>query len=105
MMEGAHGERGRERERERVGVCLCVSVAIKQTLKSTQLRSRQLCRPEHLACVTLCNALINRTVRCFSKKKKKKKERKLFFLDETVPNQNSRDGDNVQIPRLSSSAG
>ena len=95
MMEGAHTHTHThtEGEREGVGVCLCVSVAIKQTLKSTQLRSRQLCRPKHLSRVTLCNTLINRTARC------------LFFLDEIVPNRNSRDGDNVQIPRLSSPAG
>lgn len=57
-------------------VCVCVSVAIKQTLNSNQLSSRQLCRTKRISRVQLGNTLTNRTasfislfwkIRCGSK--------------------------------------
>lgn len=96
---------GSQREREGVGerlcvrasvyVRVCVRLAIKQTLKSNQLSRRQLWRPKHFSCVRLYNILIKRTASFLLR----------AFPGKYIPNQNSRDGDDVQIPRLSSSAG
>lgn len=77
-----------------------MSLAVKQTLNSNQLSSRQLCRTKHDSCTRLYKIPI---------KKEPERERGqrvlIAFLGEYIPNQNNRDGYNVQIPRLSSSAG
>lgn len=101
--KGGGRERGRVRERGRAseGRRVCVSLAVKQTLNSNQLSSRQLCRTKHNSSTRLYEIPIKKE----SQRGERGQRVLIAFLGEYIPNQNNRDGYNVQIPRLSSSAG
>lgn len=60
VREGAEREGERERGRASKGGRVCVSLAVKQTLNSNQLSSRQLCRTKHDSCTRLYKILIKK---------------------------------------------